>query len=121
MIRPRAPRFGLLAALLALAAQLAFGAAVPHPALGEPGFGIICHAGQDEGSLPARPGHHAPDCAICPLCLSLTAPAPTLGETPFVPVPRVRATLSPVVLPPATGPPAFAVAAAQPRGPPTLA
>ena len=120
MNRPRLMRFGLLAALLALSAQLAFGAAVPQPALGEVGFGIICHSGTN-GAAPTQPGHHAPDCALCPLCVALAMPGPTLTAPPPMPVPGVVVVLASCMPPPQTGPPYFPVRSARPRGPPSLA
>ncbi|MDQ2804600.1 MAG: hypothetical protein M3Y41_18670, partial [Pseudomonadota bacterium] len=61
MTRLRISRLGLFAAFLALTVQFAFGATVPDPTLGEAGFGIICHAGHDNGSGHARRDRHAPD------------------------------------------------------------
>ncbi len=122
MVRSRIPAPGLLLALLALVAQLAFGAVVPQPEVGRvlAGIGIICHAPAPADSAPKAPAPHRPDCVFCPLCVSLAAPGIVLpaGATPLPPLQVVAFT--PPGLPPATAPPIRQTMAAQPRGPPAL-
>jgi len=121
----RSPAFGTLMALLALVAQLAFAAVVPNPeiALVLQGDGPICHAPTPPGTPPQPTHHHrVPDCAFCPLCVSLATPSIVLpGAAPALPVPQVVAFRRPGLPPPATAPPGTAYLAAQPRGPPALA
>lgn len=115
--RFRVPRLGLLAALFALAVQLAVGAIVPSPLMGF-GDAVICHADAPAG-VPQR--HHAPLPMCCPLCAAMAAPAPLLATAPpIVAVARVFYPFA-ALPPPATGPPARVIFAAQPRGPPPLA
>lgn len=125
MTQPRIPASGLFLALLALVAQLAFGAVVPRPevalVLGE--AGVICHApAPSDGTTPPAHRHHMPDCQFCPLCMSLATPGvvlPSAGAK--LPPPQVVAFHRPGLPPPAIEPPVAALLAAQPRGPPTLA
>ena len=122
---PRTPAFGSFLALLAVMAQLAFGAVMPDPdiALVLEHAGPICHAPPPPGT-PAMPSHHRrlPNCPMCPLCASLTTPAIILpGTGPTVPAPQTLVFQRPGLPPPATAPPATAFHAAQPRAPPALA
>jgi len=121
----RFPALGTLLALLAVVAQLAFASVVPNPgiALVLQGDGPICHAPSPPGA-PAPPAHHrqVPDCAFCPLCVSLATPAIVLpGTAPALPIPVAVIFRRPGLPPPATAPPSTAYRAAQPRGPPALA
>ena len=121
----RSPAFGTLLTLLALVAQLAFAAVVPNPeiALVLQGDGPICHAPAPPGTpAPPTQQHHVPDCAFCPLCVSLSTPPIVLpGTAPALPAPQVVAFRRPGLPPPANAPPAVPLLAAQPRGPPALA
>jgi hypothetical protein len=115
---------GLLFALLALTAQLAFGAIVPRPevALVLQGTGVICHAPTPPGA-PAQPTHHRgnPDNLLCPLCSALATPGMVLlAGCAALPAPRLIAFHRPGLPPPATAPPPAPRSAAQPRGPPIL-
>jgi hypothetical protein len=116
---------GLLLVLLALVAQLAFGAVVPRPevALALDEAGVICHAASPTDGTPSPAHHHPmPDCQFCPLCTSLATPGIVLpGAPPRPPLPQVAAFHRPGLPPPATAPPVAVLLAAQPRGPPTLA
>lgn len=122
---------GLLLALLALTAQLAFGAIVPRPelALVLQGGGVICHAPRPAGALrpaaaPARPIHRptSPGSPFCPLCTALATPGLVMPVAATAPsLPRLVAFRQPGLPPPATAPPATPRSAAQPRGPPILA
>lgn len=115
--RLRLPRLGLLAALLALTAQLAVGAVVPSPLM-DFGDNVICHADAPAGT-PQQ--HRAPLPMRCPLCAAMATPAPLLATAP--PIVAVARVFYPFAAPPppATGPPTRCVFAAQPRGPPPLA
>ncbi len=125
MIQRRISASGLFVALLALVAQLAFGATVPRPeiALVLDDAGIICHAPtSSDGTTPPAHRHHMPDCQFCPLCMSLATPGIVLpGAAPHPPPPQVAAFRRPGLPPPATAPPVAALLSAQPRGPPVLA
>jgi hypothetical protein len=125
MTHRRIPASGLLLTLLALVAQLAFGAVVPRPeiALVLDGGGVICHApAPSDGTTPPAPHHRMPDCQFCPLCASLATPGIVLpGAGPHPPPPQAVAFRRPGLPPPATAPPVRALLSAQPRGPPALA
>lgn len=125
MSRHRTSTTGLLLALLALAAQLAFGAIVPRPEVARvlQGDGVICHAPAPPGA-PAQPAPHRPtsDNLLCPLATALATPGIVLlGSGVALPPPRLIAFRRPGLPPPATAPPAAPSLAAQPRGPPALA
>ena len=114
---------GLALALLALVAQLAFGAVVPRPeiALALDDATVICHGDAPSDSTPTH-HHRMPDCQFCPLCMSLATPGIVLpGGVPHPPPPRIIAFHRPGLPPPATAPPAAPFRLAQPRGPPVLA
>lgn len=116
---------GLFCALLALVAQLSFGAAVPdmelplvlHRAA------LICHArSPDQGKTPPAQHHHLPLSAFCPLCSTLTAPSPLLPHAgPLLPAPVATLFHRPELPPPSTAPPSIPFRLAQSRAPPVLA
>ena len=116
---------GLFCALLALVAQLAFGAAVPDMelplALNQ--AALICHArSPDQGKTPPAQHHHVPLSLFCPLCSSLTVPSPLAASTgPLVPAPVATLFHRPGLPPPSTAPPSVPFRLAQPRAPPVLA
>jgi hypothetical protein len=119
---------GLLLAMLALAGQIAFGGLVPpvdaaeSPLAGLDSLGVICHAASEgnPGESPA-PHRHSPDCAICPLCVAMTAPAAALlSPGPMLPAPPTDTVTAESPRPPARAPPSAPPRAAQPRGPPVL-
>jgi hypothetical protein len=114
---------GLLLAVFALALQLAAASVVPWSGLPAAGVdrliaGSLCHtAAGDDGGTPAAP-HHAPDCAVCPLCHAiahagalLAAPAVLLAAPALLVARAFR-------LPPPRAPPGGARFAASARGPP---
>jgi len=115
---------GLLVALFALAMQLSAASTVPFaglPATGLDKFvaASICHSGaaaDDHGGPPAQ--HHAPDCAVCPLCQAI-AHAGVLLAAPLsgfaVPLTLVARTFE---LLPARAPPGRRATATSARGPP---
>jgi hypothetical protein len=121
----RIPASGLFLALLALVAQLAFGAVVPRPevALVLDHAGDICHApGPRDGTTPPAHHHHMPDCQFCPLCMSLATPGMVLPDAaPHPPRPQIAAFRRLGLPPPAIVPPVDALYTAQARGPPVLA
>lgn len=116
---------GLFCALLALVAQLAFGAAVPNMerplALYE--AALICHAGSaDAGKTPPAQHHHVPVSAFCPLWTTLTAPGALLASAgPLLPAPVQTLFRRAGLPPPATAPPSVRFRLAQSRAPPVLA
>lgn len=115
--------------MLALLGQLSLGAAVPRTISGldlpwlAAGEAVpICHAGTPPGdNAPSQPRHDDTDCALCPLCLALAAPAALLTPPVLLPPPAILARrVAP--LPPARATPEAAVlAATYPTGPPALA
>jgi len=123
MTQRRIPASGLFLALLALVAQLAFGAVVPRPevALVLDNAGVICHAAAPDDTLPPAHHHHMPDCQFCPLCMSLATQGVVLpSAVAHPPPPQLADFRRPGLPPPATAPPLKALLAAQPRGPPVL-
>jgi hypothetical protein len=119
MTRPGFLRIGFLAALLALAGQLAWAATVPDPALAQIGLGVICHASAP-GKTPTGPSHRGPDCILCPLCAAIAMPVPTLARAPPLPPPRLLVLAPAVILSPATAPSVATTTTPQPRAPPVL-
>lgn len=117
---------GLFLVMLALVAQLAFGAVVPNVELplALHDAAIICHApSPDQGKTSPARHHHVPLSALYPpLWMALTAPAPLLA-TAGPPLPRPIETLfhRPGSPQPATAPLAVPFRLAQPRAPPALA
>ena len=114
------PRLGVIAALLALAGQVAFTATLPQPVLLGIAFGTLCQT-DAHGNAPAHPHRQVPPRAVSPLCIALALPAMPLVASPALP-PR-PAPMAAVMTrpPPATAPPHLVSLAAPPRGPPTLA
>lgn len=121
MSQRRISAAGLLFALLALVVQVASGATVPRVAAlaAIADATTFCHLHETSGQGPAKP-HNPADCPICPLCVSLTAPAFAIMADPVLPMPRVIVVAPTVILPPATAPPATVVLAKRPRGPPAI-
>lgn len=117
--------WGLFCALLALVAQLAFGAAVPNMeqplALHE--AALICHArSPDHGKAPPAQHHHVPVGAFCPLWTALTAPGSLLASAgPLLPAPIQTLLPRAELPPPSTAPPSIPFRLAQSRAPPLLA
>lgn len=111
-------RIGLLMSLLALAGQLAFGATVPERGL--TGVAVICHAGAGH-EKPVPPRRHEHRCMFCPLCATLAAPAPPLVSPPVLPKLPAFVAEPAVISLPRIARLATIPAAAQPRGPPSLA
>jgi hypothetical protein len=120
-------RPGLLAALLALAAQVMVGGVAPDFAnratpsqqlaalMADPG--TICRG--DSGNGEQKQHRHGIDCAVCPYCVAITAAVVLRNDNPILPLPRGG--------PIAVG--SFSVSvsllpsrhlAARPRGPPVL-
>jgi hypothetical protein len=81
----------------------------------------ICHADGGDGGQPAQqsPGQSGHDCVLCAICLAHASPAAMLAQTPTPLAPRQVATLRHAAYH-SRAPPVHEVAAAQPRGPPSL-
>jgi hypothetical protein len=119
------PAIGFAASLLAVACQILLLATISLSPLGvapDPLGGVpICHDSTDDTTQPAQqtPGRHAHDCALCAVCLAhtwqlaLLSPPPTLPHQHSVAAVRLDANRP-------HAPPVRPVAAAQPRGPPSL-
>jgi hypothetical protein len=117
-----------LAALFALAVQIALGTAAPGAGirptaeqqlaalLADPG--AICHG--SAGGDRQAPHHHATGCLLCPYCGAIGAVAVLHGGNPTLPIPRA----GPIAVRDAAAPPPVhstsPFLAAQPRGPPIL-
>jgi hypothetical protein len=114
--------FGLLAAAIALAGQIALGAVIlrtpagPSEAATLASVSLFCHAGSASQRVP----HHLPTAQLSALAQALAQAASLLGPAkpclpaPSAPVLFVLRPLSP------RAPPAAVRLAAQPRGPPPL-
>ena len=121
---------GMLAALLALIAQVALGAAAPQAELrlaaansvaAALAAAPICHADEADNDAPGQKPAHSNDCLTCPLCTSAHAPTFALAAPPVaVPAPPELLAARPELPPPATAPPVFAWTTNQPRAPPAL-
>lgn len=118
---------GLLAVLVALVSHLALGAVVlpnaaPQAELAAlDAASVFCqgaHHGGD-GGTPAP--HRTADCALCLLKAPLTQAAVLMAAGAALPEPGHGLALRPGFRPQPRAPPAPAVAAAYPRGPPALA
>jgi hypothetical protein len=114
---------GFAASLLAIWCQILFLATISLSPLASGASPIgdvpICHA--DDGTQPAqqKPNHPAHDCILCVLCLSHASPLAILAPTPQLPRHQTVAAVQLGAVY-ARGPPISLVAAAQPRGPPSL-
>ena len=123
MSNRRIPFHGLLAALLALMAQLGIGASVPRidPLAQLIGAEVLCHVADDGGRTPAPGPRHPLDCLICPLCVISHMPQATLVFDALLLTPSaVVVVLRSELPPPSTAPPAQRRAPSQPRAPPTI-
>jgi hypothetical protein len=114
---------GVLLALVALAMQLAAASVVPFaPAaagLDRLVAASICHgdgAAWDHGNAPAP--HHAPDCAVCPVCQVVAHAGPILATPLAVFAAPALFALRADSLPPSRAPPGAAISAHSARGPP---
>jgi hypothetical protein len=124
-VSPRWPKtaIGFAASMLALWCQIFLLATISLPPLAtgaDPVGNVpVCHT--DEGTRPAQqtPGHPAHDCAPCVLCISHALPLALLPPTPTMPDQRLGI-IDRHNIPYPRAPPARLVAAAQPRGPPSL-
>jgi hypothetical protein len=117
------PTIGFAASLLAVWCQILLLATISLSPLaigaGPAGSVPICHA--DDGTQPAqqKPDHPAHDCALCVLCLSHASPLAILAPPPQLPERQSVVTARRAAAYP-RAPPVRLVAAAQPRGPPSL-
>jgi hypothetical protein len=114
------PPLGLIAALLALAGQIAFAAALPRPILAAIAFGRLCQT-DSHGRAPTQPRRQVPPRAVSPLCRAMALPATPLAAPPALPAPRRLAAIAATVPPRTVVPPPPISLAAPPRGPPGLA
>jgi len=120
------PATGLAASLLAVWCQILLVATIavaPFAMAADPLAGApICHVATDSDSgQPAqhKPNHPCHDCVLCVLCLAHASAVPILPTTPTLPERRSIATVRLDTGQP-RAPPVRPVAAAQPRGPPSL-
>lgn len=119
----RVPLHGLLIVLLALMVQVGTGAMVPRldPIDAIADIHAICHAADESGGTPTHAPGHPADCLVCPLCLTLHAPAAMLVPG-GVPLPPTRHMVVPrgELPPPSTAPPFSYRPPNQPRAPPLI-
>jgi hypothetical protein len=124
-LRELKPAIGFAASLLAVACQILLLATISLAPLGitsDPLGGVpICHHSTDDTTQPARqtPDRHVHDCALCAVCLAHTWQLALLSPPPTLPHQHSVAAVRPDADRPRT-PPVRLVAAAQPRGPPSL-
>jgi hypothetical protein len=117
------PTIGFAASLLAVWCQILLLATIslaPLDVAVDPlGSLPICHlAGgtQPAQQSPVQPSHR---CAVCAICLTHALPSAILSPTPTLPERHVIGAVRPGEAQP-RAPPVRLVAAAQPRGPPSL-
>jgi hypothetical protein len=117
---------GLLIAAMAIVSQLALGAVVlpdnrpSDPVAALDALSVLCQTGHPPSDKPA-PAHRAPQSALCPLNVTLAAPATILLPTTTLPTPSATPALRTASPQPARPPRSQADIAAYPRGPPVLA
>jgi hypothetical protein len=121
MLNRRAPISGLLAALLALMAQLGIGMSVPRfdPLAQLAAAETLCHMSDGAGDTQSPAPAHPLDCLACLLCGPVhTAPA-VLASNEAVPMPPlVDVVIRPELPPRSTAPPTLHHSSVQPRAPP---
>jgi hypothetical protein len=110
---------GLLAVLLALAAQLGVSASVPGTAVAASASGIVlCHAGTHDPAPGPNPGKHPAACLLCPFCGIAHAAAMVPVGVPGAARPTQWVVIRGAALPPSHGPPPLAETPQYPRAPP---
>ncbi len=124
-LRPPTGTPALLLAILALVSQIALGSLVLPDSVSAQeqsiaALSILCSTG-----TPAAPGdkpahHHAPDCTLCPLCVTLATPSAILTTVAALPTPSSALMDRAALPPPARGPPSQARPVPPARGPPSL-
>jgi hypothetical protein len=121
MVKRRVPLHGLMAALLALMAQLGIGASVPRfdPLAQIAAAATLCHAPDGAGGTQAPPPAHPLDCLVCLLCGPVHAPSAVLVAAETVPMSSVpEVAIRPELPPRSTAPPRLYHSSVQPRAPP---
>ena len=116
------PAIGFAASLLAVWCQILLLATIslaPLERMADPvGDFQICHT--DNGSQPAhQPSHPAHSCVLCVCCISHAVSLAILSPMQTLPSGRTVASVHLCAVQ-ARAPPVLLVAAAQPRGPPSL-
>ena len=112
---------GLFLAIFALVSQLTLGGLVlPDDASAAEldAVIILCQAGAPDAPAAPPHHHHAPDCAICPLCVALALPGVILTPAPLLPAPSIQRVAAIALPPPARGPPSRPLRISLARGPP---
>jgi len=117
---------GFAASLLAVWCQILLVSTIavaPFAMAADPLAGApICHVATDgDSGQPARhkPNHPGHDCVLCVLCLAHASSVPILPATPNLPERRAIVAVRVDAAQP-RAPPVRPVAAAHPRGPPSL-
>jgi len=117
---------GVLIAAIALAGQIALGALVPQGTTPETQLAelattsFICHSEDKPDSRDGKPHHHAPDCALCPLCQAIAQSGALIHPSAISLLVPLIAPVSNAVPPPSRATPLFGLATVYPRGPPPL-
>ncbi len=118
--RLRRSQTGLLAAILAATLQFVFMAGSLSGVFSGSGAVAAIEQGGHCGEMPAGQPHNDAACALCPICLSSTLPGILPPAAPLLALPAVYAVFR-AVAPAATGlQPSVILAAAFPRGPPSI-
>jgi hypothetical protein len=112
-------------AALALVVQLAAASVVAMPSAPAASLdGLIaaslCTGADDAGGGAPAHDHHAPDCALCPLCHAIAHAGVLLAPPAFAFATPLSERQRPGLPPPPRAPPVRAAGAAYPRGPPFL-
>ncbi|MGB8840558.1 MAG: DUF2946 family protein [Aliidongia sp.] len=115
-------RWGIVPALFALFCQIIVAGMMPMAALAATGpddfAASICHGSGDKSGAP-QDHHQSGDCTLCPICQALAQGGFVTPDLPSPVLARFGKLLDPV---PTPALPVFrrAVAAASPRGPPSV-
>jgi hypothetical protein len=119
-------RLGLLAALVALAGQVAFGAIIPAEIVPRMQLAallagaVICHAHAPSDPSDRKSSPHQSDCALCCLCHALARVGALLAPPLVALAPPAMLAVRRAFLPPARAPPPPTFSTTYPRGPPAL-
>lgn len=119
-VRPWLSALGLWAALVALGAQLAFGATLPQPVLAMIAFGRLCQADAAEPMPSRHSTRHVPANRVSVLCIAHAIPTPPLTAVRHVHASRASLYAERTGWQPISALPVAARRTAPARGPPSL-
>jgi len=118
--RMRKSHTGLLAAILAATLQFVFLAGSLSGAFLGAGAATAISQSSHCGETTGGQSHNDAACAVCPVCLSATLPGLLPPSTPKLAVPAAYAVLRGTAPAAAQVQPSAILAAAYPRGPPSI-